>query len=101
LHAHLVSPVRSLIRFEIISKEFDIHANPFGLLYDASGILIRKGRLLRAEDLRALFGDEEVDQRTREHIFPPPKATDTSVAAEAENRVGGALQEKAPMFDRG
>lgn len=82
-----------------ITQGFDVHANPFGLLYDASGILIRKGILMRADDLRALFGDEGMDQRTREHIFPPPKTVDTSVAAEAENLVG-APDEKESMLDR-
>ena len=71
-----------------ITMGFDVHTNPFGLLYDASGALIRKGIVMGAEDLRALFGDAVVAQRAREHIFPLPTLDDTSMIAEAENLVG-------------
>ncbi len=53
-----------------ITRQFDVHASPCGLLYDANGFLIRKGRPMRPEDLRALLGDQTVGQAARSRIFP-------------------------------
>ncbi len=62
-----------------ITQGFAIHGNLFGLLYDASGLLVRKGIVMQAEDLRVLLGEEVQDQGTYEHIFPPPKIARTSM----------------------
>lgn len=50
-----------------ITMGFEIHNNPFGLLYSADGVLLRKGLVFTEGDLRALLGDPSVHA---EYIYP-------------------------------
>ncbi len=54
-----------------ITKGFDVHHNPFGLLYDEGGILIKKGILEGHEHLLALLGDESAPVTAQADVFPP------------------------------
>lgn len=62
-----------------ITPKFDIHRNPFGLLYDDRGRLMRKGEILAGDLLDALLGDAREAENLRDHIFPWP---DTAATAE-------------------
>lgn len=42
----------------LITQGFEVHHNPFGLLYDTKGILIGKGVIARNEELLALVGEK-------------------------------------------
>jgi methylamine dehydrogenase accessory protein MauD len=53
-----------------ITKRFDVHRSPFGLLYDEHHTLIRKGLIQRPEHLLALLGDESVPVTAQAHVFP-------------------------------
>lgn len=55
-----------------ITMGLEVHGNPFGLLYSADGILVRKGIIAGPEGLRALHGDESVPEKARKGVFPPP-----------------------------
>lgn len=49
---------------------FDVHRNPFGLLYDTSGKLVRKGTVLDGHYLAALLGEPAANERIRSEIVP-------------------------------
>jgi methylamine dehydrogenase accessory protein MauD len=56
-----VFPLRAPViqdRHAHISKGFDVHRNPFGLLYDAAGMLVGKGTVARYGELIALLGEQ-------------------------------------------
>jgi len=57
-------------RDRTITMGFDVHRNPFGLLYDEGGILIRKGTLEGHEHLLALLGDESAPVTAQGNVFP-------------------------------
>ena len=65
------------------TRGFGVHRNPFGLLYDAQGTLMRKGLVVGAEDLRALCAsDDEPDAiPVSDRIYPPRGAHPTSLAS--------------------
>jgi hypothetical protein len=50
-----------------ITKSFAVQHSPFGLLYDTAGSLIRKGVIVRNEDLLTLLGE----------LIQPPKEAPT------------------------
>lgn len=54
-----------------ITKQFDVHRSPFGLLYDEQGHLIRKGVVQELEDIQALLGDTSVPLAVQSNVFPP------------------------------
>lgn len=54
-----------------ITMSFEVHRNPFGLLYDRHGNLVRKGVVQRQEDLQALLGDPSVSLSAQANVFPP------------------------------
>lgn len=53
-----------------ITKGFGVHRAPFGLLYDAQGVLMRKGIVKNIGDLLALLGDESALAADHSSIFP-------------------------------
>lgn len=53
-----------------ITSGFDVHRNPFGLLYDRHGVLVRKGIVTSAEHLSGLLGDPDVPGNVRSDLFP-------------------------------
>jgi methylamine dehydrogenase accessory protein MauD len=53
-----------------LTMELGVHRAPFGLLYDESGILIRKGLVEGEEDLAALLGDESAPEEAQMHVYP-------------------------------
>lgn len=57
-----------------ITPRFGIHRNPFGILYDGDGALIREGTILGDDHLRALLGDASAPESVKEHIFPWPES---------------------------
>lgn len=57
-------------RDRTITMGFDVHHNPFGLLYDEGGILIRKGFVQRHEHLLALLGDKSAPVTAQAYVFP-------------------------------
>jgi methylamine dehydrogenase accessory protein MauD len=48
-----------------------VHRNPFGLLYDEGGILVRKGVIKNRDELRALLGDPTATPEAAEAVYPP------------------------------
>ncbi len=71
-----------------ITWGFDVHRNPFGLLYGKDGALERKGTLLGDQYLAALLGDEAVPNEYWDHVFPP-KATPRAVNSAETVRAAG------------
>ena len=53
-----------------ITKRFNIHRSPSGLLYDAQGKLVRKGQILTYEAFLALLGDPSVSPEALANIYP-------------------------------
>jgi hypothetical protein len=49
-----------------------VHRNPFGLLYDRQGVLIRKGIIAGHEDLQALLGNPSAPEAAWAHVYPGP-----------------------------
>lgn len=54
-----------------ITMGFDVHRNPFGLLYDESGALVRKGVVIKHDDFLALLGEASAVPDVSPDIFPP------------------------------
>jgi|GEM_PF-1804987 thiol-disulfide isomerase/thioredoxin len=52
-----------------ISMGLNIHRNPFGLLYNSQGKLIRKGSILDYEAILALLGDTSVSPAVQSSIY--------------------------------
>lgn len=61
-----------------ITMGLDVHRNPFGLLYDRDGTLVRKGIVGGEEDLLALLGDASAPEAALAHVFPPAAAAATA-----------------------
>lgn len=53
-----------------LTMELGVHRAPFGLLYDDTGVLIRKGLVEGEEDLAALLGDESAPAAAQMHVYP-------------------------------
>lgn len=58
-----------------ITKGFGVHRSPSGLLYDAQGKLVRKGKILTYEAFLALLGDPSVSFEALASIYPPLEST--------------------------
>lgn len=52
-----------------------VHRNPFGLLYDEQGTLVRKGVMKNLDELLALVGDPAASPEARSAVFPPLEPT--------------------------
>lgn len=56
-------------------ETFNVHYAPFGLLYDSSGRLIRRGSVGNADDLGALLGDTSVPEAALKNVYPRPHSS--------------------------
>lgn len=54
-----------------LTMRLDVHRNPFGLLYDGTGVLVRKGVVANRDNLLALLGDLSASATARAIVFPP------------------------------
>lgn len=61
-----------------ITMNFEVHRSPFALLYDAAGVLVRKGVITGYNDLKALLGDASVPVEAQTNVFPQPAAPTTA-----------------------
>jgi len=64
-------PVFADVNGEITKTAFGVKRNSFGLLYDGSGALIRKGVIWDLEHLQALLGGHVISNKVRENVYPP------------------------------
>jgi methylamine dehydrogenase accessory protein MauD len=55
-----------------ITKQFNVHNAPFGLLYGPDGKLTRRGAVVNANELAALLGDPTVPVESLAKVYPPP-----------------------------
>jgi hypothetical protein len=58
-----------------VTGEFGIHHIPYGLVYDETGTLTRKGSPADHDSLAALLGDSSVPEHALRHVFPQPEHT--------------------------
>jgi hypothetical protein len=66
----------------IANQLFNVHRNPFGLLYDQQRALVRKGQLAHGrEAILALFGDPRASAEASAHVYPPIESRGEVVAA--------------------
>ncbi len=64
--------------------QFKVRTIPFGLFYDAQGILVRKGIMSSGLYLRALLGETSlVSDLAPDYVFPLPGSTEAPVSAKA------------------
>jgi hypothetical protein len=67
--------------------QFKVQNNPFALLYDDGGRLIRKGFVGDSDDIQALLGNSAASERALGNVHPRPSGTD-GVPAEALVQLG-------------
>jgi len=60
-----------------------IHRNPFGLLYDGEGRLVRKGMMTTDGELLAVLGDASAPEAALEFVFPRTRSADGLVRIRA------------------
>jgi AhpC/TSA family protein len=58
-----------------------IHRNPFGLLYDVEGRLVRKGMMTTQGELLAVLGDVSAPAAALEFVFPRAQPTSPAPSA--------------------
>lgn len=56
-----------------VTRAFGTHRNPFALLYDESGVLVRKGIALDADHLAAVLSSDTATDEVAADVFPVPR----------------------------